>query len=146
MLDTNTALDAVEQIYIAPGALTISLSPSQLRRVIETSATYKPNNLTITLPFTERWRGNEMKIVVGGEVAAFDPVLPTNVALANQWYRQLKNGQSFEAIAEQAGVSKRRVQQIVDLAFLAPDVVRDITNGSQPLGLVPTPRPSLLFI
>ena len=76
-----------------------------------------------------------MKIVVGGAAATVGPVLLTNVALANLWYRQLKDGQSFEAIVVQAGVSKRRVQQIVNLAFLAPDVVRDIANGSQPLGL-----------
>jgi hypothetical protein len=31
--------------------------------------------------------------------------------------------------------SKRRVQQVIDLAFLAPDIVRDITNGVQPMGL-----------
>ncbi len=44
-------------------------------------------------------------------------------------------GQSFEAIAAEAGTSKRRVQQVIDLAFLAPDIVRDITNGTQPMGL-----------
>lgn len=31
--------------------------------------------------------------------------------------------------------SKRRVQQMIDLAFLAPDIVRDALDGSQPLGL-----------
>ncbi|MFK7875156.1 MAG: recombinase family protein [Paracoccaceae bacterium] len=133
MLDANTALDAVERICFAQGALTISISPSKFQHMIKTVPT--SNDLTITLPFTERRRGNEMKIVVGDAAATIDPVLLTNVAFANQWYRQLKNGQGFEAIARHAGVSKRRVQQIVDLAFLAPDVVRDITNGTQPLGL-----------
>jgi hypothetical protein len=38
-------------------------------------------------------------------------------------------------IASEAGTSKRRVQQLVDLAFLTPDIVRDIANGTQPLGL-----------
>jgi len=76
-----------------------------------------------------------MKIIVGDGPANVDQVLVENVALANQWYRQLKDGLSYEAIAAKAGTSKRRVQQLVDLAFLAPDIVRDIVNGTQPLGL-----------
>ena len=55
--------------------------------------------------------------------------------MANLWYQRLKEGQSYEGIAAEAGSSKRRVQQIIDLAFLAPDIVRDITHGIQPLGL-----------
>ncbi len=47
----------------------------------------------------------------------------------------IDDGCSFEAIAAEAGSCKRRVQQVIDLAFLAPDIVRDITNGSQPMGL-----------
>jgi site-specific DNA recombinase len=50
-------------------------------------------------------------------------------------YRRLKEGQSFETIAAELRTSKRRIQQIIDLAFLAPDIVRDITNGTQPMGL-----------
>ncbi len=67
--------------------------------------------------------------------AEIDQRLLTNVALANRWYLRLKAGHSFDDIASEAGASKRRVQQIVDLAFLAPDIVRDLTNGSQPNGL-----------
>ncbi len=32
------------------------------------------------------------------------------------------------------GTSKRRVQQVIGLAFLAPDIVRDVLDGKQPLG------------
>jgi hypothetical protein len=76
-----------------------------------------------------------MKIIVGDGAAQVDRALLDNVALANHLYRQLKDGQSYQAVAAKAGISKRRVQQIVGLAFLAPDIVRDIANGSQPLGL-----------
>jgi len=38
---------------------------------------------------------------------------------------------SFDAIAGEAGPSKRRVQQVFDLAFLVPDTIRDIINGTQ---------------
>lgn len=76
-----------------------------------------------------------MKLVIGSDTAEIDEKLLANIIRANQWYQRLKEGKSFAAIAAEAGTSKRRVQQVIDLAFLAPDIVRDITNGSQPMGL-----------
>ena len=64
-----------------------------------------------------------------------DQKLLNNIALAYDWYQRLKEGKNYADIAAEAGTSKRRVQQIIDLAFLAPDIVRDITDGTQPLGL-----------
>ena len=64
-----------------------------------------------------------------------DQTLLANIALANHWYQELKDGRNFEEIAADSGTSKRRVQQLIELAFLAPDIVRDITKGLQPLGL-----------
>ena len=66
---------------------------------------------------------------------AVDEKLLANIIRANQWYRRLKEGQSFEAVAAEAGSSKRRVQQLIDFAFLAPDIVRAVSQGSQPMGL-----------
>jgi site-specific DNA recombinase len=37
--------------------------------------------------------------------------------------------------AADSNSSKRRVQQLIDLAFLAPDILRDITHGTQPMVL-----------
>lgn len=31
--------------------------------------------------------------------------------------------------------SKRRMQQMIGQAFLAPDIIRDVFDGKQPLGL-----------
>ncbi len=76
-----------------------------------------------------------MKMIAANGTAEIDQKLLTNVALANRWYQLLKAGHSFDEIASEAGTSKRRVQQIVELAFLAPGIVRDITIGLQPNGL-----------
>ena len=37
-----------------------------------------------------------------------------------------------QAIANREGVTQRRVAHLVDLAFLAPDIVRSIVDGRQP--------------
>ena len=58
-----------------------------------------------------------------------------NIALAHAWFERLKGGTTVAEIAEEAGTSKRRVQQIIELAFLAPDIVADVLEGRQPLGL-----------
>ncbi len=38
-------------------------------------------------------------------------------------------------ISKVEGVSNDRIQKLIELAFLAPDVIRDVCEGSQPLGL-----------
>ena len=46
----------------------------------------------------------------------------------------MKAGRSFDEIATAEQASKRRVQQMIDLALLAPDIVRDALEGNQPIG------------
>ena len=43
--------------------------------------------------------------------------------------------QALQCIAASEHTSKRRIQQMIDLAFLAPDIVKQILDGTQPLGL-----------
>ena len=133
--DEKEALDVVERVRVAPGQLTVDLKAGDLQRLTGAKLDCAPDDLTLDLPFTERRRGVEMKLVIGNDAAEVDETLLANIIRANQWYERLKEGQSFESIAAEAGTSKRRVQQVMDLAFLAPDIVRDITNGTQPMGL-----------
>ncbi len=133
--DAKAALNVVEQVSIAPGQLTVGLNAGDVQKLIGAEMVCDPSDLTLDLPFTERRRGVEMKLVVGNGAMAVDEKLLNNIVRANHWYQRLKEGNSFEAIAAEAGTSKRRVQQVIDLAFLAPDIVRDITNGAQPMGL-----------
>ena len=37
-------------------------------------------------------------------------------------------------IAKTEGTTNDRVYQLIDLAFIAPDIVRDVLDGKQPLG------------
>ena len=133
--DAKVALEVVERVRITPGQLTVDLDVGGLHKLIGAEVHFDPSDLTLILPFTERRRGVEMKLVVGNASVEVDEKLLANIIRAYQWYQRLKVGQSFEAIAAEAGSSKRRVQQVIDLAFIAPDIVRDITNGTQPMGL-----------
>ncbi len=46
------------------------------------------------------------------------------------WFEEIKSGQTFTQIAARAGTSKRRVQDVIDLAFLAPDIIEQAVNGT----------------
>lgn len=133
--DAKEALHVVERVRVAPGQLTVDLNAGDVHNLIGAELDCDPDDLTLDLPFTERRRGVEMKLVTGDDAIEIDEKLLANIIRANQWYQRLKEGQSFAAVAAEAGTSKRRVQQVIDLAFLAPDIVRDVTNGAQPMGL-----------
>jgi hypothetical protein len=54
------------------------------------------------------------------------------VALGWAWFEEIKAGSTMQAIADREGVTQRRVAHLVDLAFLAPDIVRSIVERRQP--------------
>jgi len=57
-----------------------------------------------------------------------------NIAKAHHYFDLTRAGKTYAEIAASEGVSKHRVYKLVDLAFLAPDVVRYVFAGSQPTG------------
>ena len=64
--------------------------------------------------------------------SALDRTLAKTVAQGWIWFEEIKAGATMQAIANRAGVTQRRVARLVNLAFLAPDIVRSIVEGRQP--------------
>ena len=134
VIDRVCAFKSVKTVQIKPGGLTIQLEPKQILTLLETSTALELDELQLFLPFTERRRGAEMKLIVEGDNTVDEPLM-RNVANANHWYKRIKEGATFDDISSETGTSKRRIQQMIALAFLAPDIVRQITQGKQPIGL-----------
>ena len=141
--ETNTAknatrrcLDVVDRIDIAPGDIRIALSVEHLSVALDVDQT-RINDalLTVTSPFRHRKRGVETKLIIGDEPADIDATLLRNIARAHRYFDLVRSGKTFAEIAEAEGVSKRRVQQVIELAFLAPDVIRTVREGRQPVGM-----------
>ncbi len=61
-----------------------------------------------------------------------------NIARSHQWLDRIKNGEALDQIAGGENTTRQRVQQTLNFAFLAPDIVRDIVAGKQPIGLTST--------
>ena len=135
--DATDLLELIERIDLAPGTLAIRLDGAALAdRLSVESERIDPAHLVSGHPFTLRKRGVETKLVLGEMVhSRRDETLLRNVAQAHRWFERIRGGATISDIARAAGTSNRHVQRMIGLAFLAPDIVQSIVEGTQPIGL-----------
>lgn len=119
---------------IAQGRIALRLD----RKELATRLGLKPDRIDpkgrrITAPFRMQRRGVEAKIFLGAATPQIDPVLVKNILTAQRWYAAVKTGASFSALAAQERTTPSRIQQVIGLAFLAPDILDQVASGTQPL-------------
>jgi hypothetical protein len=123
----------VASARIEPGRLLVTLCPEALaERLGIPLAQIGRDALSLAGECTLRRRGVEAKLVLANTPSALDHTLLRSVALGWAWFEEIKAGATMQAIANREGVTQRRVAHLVDLAFLAPDIVRSIVEGRQP--------------
>lgn len=128
--------DLIARIDLAPGQLEIAFHPVAVRELLNVAEDrIDPDQLSVTTPFTMRRRGVETRLVLGNDALPPDQKLITNIAAALGWLDRIKAGKTYAEIAAEDGVPKSRVQQAICYAFLAPDIVRQVLQGRQPIGL-----------
>lgn len=133
---TKQCLKLVARADLSPGSLIVRLCPGELARTLQCEADrINIEELTLTSPFRMRRRGVELKLHLGDASPEVDLTLVQNIVKAQKWLAMIIDGKTFTEIAEADGVSKRRVQDVVDLATLAPDILDAIASGEQPDGL-----------
>jgi hypothetical protein len=133
--DIKPILALVERIGVRQGELTIKLDATALATTFKIDADrINAAALILNAPFQLRKRGVETKLVFAESTGTKDDALIRNIAKAHHWFDQIKSGKTFAEIAANEQTSKRRIQQMIGLAFLAPDIVRDVLAGNQPIG------------
>ncbi len=121
---------------IEPGRLAATLDPAALAEQLGVlPAHINHDALTLVGAFTLRRRGVEARLVLGDTSSGVDGTLLKNAARGWTWFQEIKAGLTLQAIADREGVTQRRVAHLVDLAFLAPDIVQAIVDGRQPVPL-----------
>ncbi len=55
--------------------------------------------------------------------------------VGHRFFELVASGKTLDEVATIEGVSKHRIKQVIELAFLAPDVIRSVREGRQPVGL-----------
>ena len=93
--------------------------------------------ITKTIPVQMKRRGVELQMTISAIDTAppkIDSTLVKSVAQAHQWFQELASASvsSLTAIARREGVDKTHVSRVMNLAFLAPDIVDRIIAGRQP--------------
>ena len=128
-------LKLVVCLTITPGQIRLQIDAANLAALLDVNQdSINDDVLTITAPFRMRKRGVETKLIFSDATIGQDDALIRNMAMAHHWYEQIKSGKTFGEIATSEGTSKRRLQQMIELAFLAPDIIRDVLDGRQPPG------------
>jgi site-specific DNA recombinase len=131
----------IRTVQVSTDKLWIELKPAELRwRLLWDD---KPNtqHTVIDVPMSAARHGVETRLVVESQNqrrrVSRDDALVRAIACGRAWFEELASGKaaSFKQIAERVGVTDRYVSRIVDLAFLAPDVVEAILAGEQPAGM-----------
>jgi site-specific DNA recombinase len=134
--ETSQCLALIERADLRPRSLAVLLSCDALAGLIECQPDQiNTDELIIEAPFRMRRRGVELKLHLGDAPPELDRTLIRNIVKARRWLKMIIEGKTFAGIAEAESTSKRRVQDVVDLALLAPAVLDAIGSGDQPDGL-----------
>ena len=90
------------------------------------------------IPYKLRNRGRQLKILPNGIVQATpsepDPTLLKLMRRAHAWRQQLETGppDTISGLAAANGVNASYFTRVLRIAYLAPDIIEAIVEGSQP--------------
>ena len=129
-------LRLIRRVDISPGSVSILLDRNTFAACLSMGPErIREDALRILAPFRLRRRGVETKLVLGNPTKSVDRTLLRNIRNALSWLDRIKAGKTYEQIAIEHAIPTDRVRKAIRYAFLAPDIVRAIVEGRQPVGL-----------
>ena len=129
-------LRLIRRVDISPGSVSILLDRNTFAACLSMGPDrIREDALRIRAPFRLRRRGVETKLVLGNPTKSVDRTLLRNIRNALSWLDRIKAGKTYEEIATEDAIPTDRVRKAIRYAFLAPDIVRAIVEGRQPVGL-----------
>lgn len=141
LVDTNakgpaaSTLHLIARIDLGPARIRLTFDATKLAHTLGMDpAMLDDAHLAWDDAFTLKRRGVETRIILGQAGADLDPVLLRNIHRARLWYSEIVAGKTIAHLTARDGVSRGRLTRHLNLAFLAPDLLAQITTGHQPLG------------
>ena len=133
----DRGLACIAQATVAPGQLEVMLDEEAVGQWLQIAPdSINRDLLRWSVPFQLRKRGVETKLIIeNGPSRVPDQTLLRNIAKAQNYYAAIQRGQTFDEIAASEGLAKHRILQVIELAFITPDIVKAIAQGAQPIGL-----------
>lgn len=136
----------LHRVTLQPDSIRIEIKLSGLSDLVlgdhRNGATHAEGLIPMTLPVVLKRRGVEAKLVVRaarGDAAMPDRDLIALLAEAHRWFDELVSGRasSVRAIALREGIDPGDLGRTIQLVFLAPDIIKSILAGRQPVELTP---------
>jgi site-specific DNA recombinase len=121
----------IGRVELRPNILRLTIALQPLAGIKE--------ELTRDIPLKIKRRGVEMRLVIESDrplPAKADPTLLKEIIRAHRCFDALRTGNtSIAELAKREGVDDRYVSCVLPLAFLAPEIVEAIIQGTQPTDL-----------
>ena len=129
----------ITKVIVSSKSITLEMNPTPLQLNISLHAN-EVQTICLQVPIQINRCGFAMRLIIDGNQTvgqAPDQRLIASIRKAQDWLEQLMSGKttSLGAIAKAEGVTTTHVTNIINRAFLAPDIVRMILNGTQPATL-----------
>lgn len=125
----------VKRVVVLSDAVKITINP----HVLYEDAPHPLEKITISVQAKIERCGMAMRLMIGNKTALQTPdqVLINSIRKAQDWLEQLTSGKvdSVGELAKQEGTTSNFITRMIYRAFLAPDIVRSIMNGTQPATL-----------
>jgi len=132
----------IGKVNIAQKSITVTLNREELLERLQLLDSYNrisdTDVISIVSSHTISKRGVEKKIIVPGKAKTNkDPKLMALVARSHKWIQSLKDGRvsSIAEIAATENMDDGDVSRFIQFAFLAPEIVTSIFEGTQPTDL-----------
>ena len=134
----QSVADLLARVTVSSTELQIAVKRRQLLALLTSQSNRQPANnskdefISLEVPFAAAPGGGASKLVFGGEDAKTrDPVVVKAIARASMWFEQLTTGksQSMAEIAVREGITDNYVSNLIHLAWLSPDLVRQVLEG-----------------
>jgi site-specific DNA recombinase len=145
--------ELVEKVVVDEDSIIIKVRTDRLLgRDAPSPASEYPSASTVelTAAVSLKRRGIETKLVLPGleqqnHSSRADPALIKAVARGRAWFEELATGRarSLQDLARRDGITRRYIRRLVGLAFLSPELIETILQGSQPAELTTTRLTSL---
>jgi hypothetical protein len=141
----EVVLQLIEKVTVEEGRIHITLNTKGMAELLGQAESTRlndnalPDPVVLTRQCQLKRVGNGKKLIIeakGSDNSAQpDASLLKTIARAHAWLEDLKAGLSYREIGARDTIDERLVARTVRLAFLAPDITRDILNGREPEGL-----------
>jgi len=124
----------VHRIEVSSEALNITLNLTPLLPASDLNS--EPYLARYIVPICLQRRHNELRFVLNAQTRTIhkDDTLIRNIARGHVWFEEWRSGQvaNLKDIAAREGLGREYVADVVNLAFLSPQMVQAIFSGDQP--------------